>query len=122
MSNPIIDKSGNKFWRGNGKPHRLDGPAVEYANGTKVWYVDGKRHRLDGPAFEQRDGYKAWYVNGERHRLDGPATEWGDVDKDWCVNDEYLNGPLDLLEHGAKLEDIAEYLTPREIAKCRTQQ
>jgi len=25
------------------------------------------------------------------------------------------------LEHGAKLEDIAQYLTPREIAKCRIQ-
>ena len=122
MPNPQIDKDGNKFWYVNGKPHRIDGPAVENANGNKTWYIHGKLHRIDdGPAFEQRDGYKAWYVNGERHRLDGPAVEYANGDKDWWVNDVILDSPLDLLEHGARLEDIAEYLTPREIAKCRTQ-
>ena len=46
--------------------HRLDGPAVEYADGTKAWYVEGKLHRLDGPAIEYADGCKAWWVEGER--------------------------------------------------------
>jgi hypothetical protein len=45
--------------------HRLDGPAIEYADGSKEWRVDGKLHRLDGPAIEYTDGHKAWYVNGE---------------------------------------------------------
>jgi len=48
--------------------HRLDGPAIEYANGRKVWYVNGKLHRLNGPAVEGEDEGedvgKAWYVNG----------------------------------------------------------
>jgi len=65
-------------------------------------------------------GTKIWYVNGLYHRIDGPAVEYTNGDKEWYVNGEELHGPLDLLEHGAKLEDIAEYLTPREIAQCRT--
>jgi hypothetical protein len=45
--------------------HRLDGPAVEYADGGKSWWIDGQFHRLDGPAIEYADGYKAWYVHGK---------------------------------------------------------
>jgi len=33
--------------------------------GDKVWYLNGKRHREDGPAIEYADGYKAWYLNGK---------------------------------------------------------
>jgi len=71
--------------------HRLDGPAVEYANGSKAWYVDGVRHRLDGPAIEDTDGSKAWYVDGVRHRLDGPAVEYVDGYKEWHVDGELLS-------------------------------
>ena len=45
--------------------HRLDGPAIEYADEGKEWWVESKRHRLDGPAIEHADGYKAWYVEGK---------------------------------------------------------
>ena len=45
--------------------HRLDGPAMEWADGYKAWFVNGKRHRLDGPAIERSNGSKAWYKNGE---------------------------------------------------------
>ena len=96
MSNPIIDEDGNKFWYANGKLHRIGEPAVEYADGIKVWYVNGFRHRLDGPAVEYRSGHKEWWVN-----------------------DKYLSSPLGLLKHGANLEDIAEYFTPREIAQIK---
>jgi len=48
------------------KLHRLDGPAIEYADGSKSWYVDGKLHRLDGPAVERANAYKAWYVDGKK--------------------------------------------------------
>ena len=27
-------------WRQNGKYHRLDGPAIEWADGTKAWYIN----------------------------------------------------------------------------------
>jgi hypothetical protein len=61
--------------------HRLDGPAIEYANGSKAWYVDGQLHRLDGPAYESTNGYKAWYVDGKHlseeqfNALTAPAFE-----------------------------------------------
>ena len=121
MSNPEIDEDGTKQWYNDyDQLHRLDGPAVEYVNGEKYWFVNGLKHRLDGPAYEGSNGDKTWYVHGELHRLDGPAIEWIGDTKEWYINDKRLSSPLDLLEHGVKLEDIAEYLTPREIAKCKT--
>ena len=34
-----IDADGNKFWRNpEGKLHREDGPAIEWASGDKFWY------------------------------------------------------------------------------------
>ena len=75
----------------NGILHRLDGPAVEWANGDKSWWVDGKRHRLDGPAIERTDGSKEWWVDGKRHRLDGPAIERTDGSKEWWVDGNNLS-------------------------------
>ena len=57
---------GSKEWYVNGKLHREDGPAVEYANGTKEWCVNGRLHREDGPAVEWADGTKSWWINGKR--------------------------------------------------------
>lgn len=34
---------GGKYWYLNGKCHREDGPAVEFADGSKLWYLNGKR-------------------------------------------------------------------------------
>ena len=96
MINPVIDKDGNKRWYANGELHRLDGPAIEWSDGDKSWFFKDKLHRLDGPAVEYTNGYKSWVVDGRK-----------------------VSGPLDLLEYGAKLEDIAEYLTPREIAQIK---
>jgi hypothetical protein len=33
-----IDELGDKCWYLNGKRHREDGPAEEWADGTKCWY------------------------------------------------------------------------------------
>ena len=60
-----VDKFGNKCWFLNGKPHRVDGPAIEFYNGSKYWHLNGKLHREDGPAIERADGSKYWYVDGE---------------------------------------------------------
>ena len=79
--------NGTKRWYLNGKRHREDGPALEYADGTKFWYLNGKRHREDGPAVEYADGTKCWYLNDELHREDGPAEEWPNGYKFW-----YLDG------------------------------
>ena len=73
-----VDDYGNKYWRLNGKLHREDGPAIEYANGNKWWYLNGKYHREDGPAIEWADGDKEWWLNGEEvteEEVMNPAEE-----------------------------------------------
>ena len=77
---------GNKYWYQNGKRHRTDGPAIEDADGTKEWYINGVLHRTDGPAIEDPNGHKEWWVNGKRHRTDGPAIEWANGNKYWYIN------------------------------------
>ena len=59
-------------------------------NGTKVWWVDGKLHRTDGPAVEWADGSKVWHLNDKLHRTDGPATEYADGTKVWWVDGKCL--------------------------------
>jgi hypothetical protein len=62
-----IDDRGNKVWRNNkDQPHRIGGPAIEWADGGKSWWVNGIRHRIDGPAIEYYDGSEEWYVNGKK--------------------------------------------------------
>ena len=78
-------------WYQNGKRHRLDGPAVEYADGNKYWYQNDKYHRINGPAIEFADGTKFWYLNGDRHRVDGPAIEHADGEKFWYLNGKQLS-------------------------------
>ena len=60
-----VKADGTKKWYLNGKLHREDGPAVEYADGDKYWYFNGNPHREDGPAREFANGNKYWYINGE---------------------------------------------------------
>jgi hypothetical protein len=61
-----VFEGGTKQWCLNGKLHREDGPAVDYAGGDKSWYLNGERHREDGPAIEYDNGNKEWYLNGEQ--------------------------------------------------------
>ena len=73
-----------------GKLHREDGPAVEYADGDKIWYINDQLHREDGPAREYADGTKYWHLNGELHREDGPAVEYAIGYKAWYLNGKNL--------------------------------
>ncbi len=98
-------KTGDKFWFKNnrfsedpnkspsdwGELHRVNGPAVEWANGDKSWWLNDKRHRTDGPAVEGASGAKYWYLNGMSHRVDGPAVELANGDKLWYLNGKNLN-------------------------------
>ena len=45
--NEMTDAKGTKTWFLNGKRHRVDGPAIEWANGTKEWFLNGQLHRVD---------------------------------------------------------------------------
>ena len=61
-----VDGDGTIRWfNADNKYHRVDGPAIEYANGSKLWLLHGKRHRDNGPALELADGSKKWYLNGK---------------------------------------------------------
>ena len=99
-----IYPNGLKEWFLNGKHHRVDGPAIEYADGSKQWFLNGKRHRVDGPAYEDTDGEKAWYLNGEIHRVDGPAIEYADGSKAWYLNGKRhrVDGPAIEYADGSK--------------------
>ena len=83
-----IDNDGNIRYYLNDKYHRIDGPAIEWADGDKEWYINGQCHRIDGPAIEFANGDKYWYINGRRHRIDGPAIEYANGSKFWYINDE----------------------------------
>ena len=57
-------------------------PTVKvWANGDKSWYLNGKLHREDGPAIEYADGHKSWYLNDkevteeEHKRMTSPVVE-----------------------------------------------
>lgn len=43
-STPYILENGITEWYQNGELHRLDGPAIEYANGHKEWFIDGNQY------------------------------------------------------------------------------
>jgi len=85
-----IDSSKTKRWRNKrGKLHRVDGPAVEFANGDEEWYQNGLLHRLDGPAVTWSNGYKEWLFEGLLHREDGPAVTFLDGTKKWWLKNVY---------------------------------
>jgi len=85
-----VSDNGDKEWFLNGKLHREDGPACEWASGSKEWFLNGKAHREDGPACEYAYGTKYWFLNGKFHREDGPACEYANGDKLWYLNGKAL--------------------------------
>lgn len=91
-------------WRLNGKLHREDGPAIEYANGDRFWFQNGDLHREDGPAIEYAGGTRCWYQNGELHREDGPAVEYASGARRWYRNGllHRTDGPAVELENGVR--------------------
>ena len=72
----FVNRYGTKGWYLNDQLHRINGPAIEYANGDRVWYLNGKYHREDGPAVEHANGDRVWYLNVQLHRINGPAVEY----------------------------------------------
>jgi len=60
-----VTKERTQWFNEKGQRHRLDGPAIEWADGTKWWCQNGQLHRMDGPALEYANGDKWWYINGQ---------------------------------------------------------
>ncbi len=91
VNGPAVEwADGTKSWWLNGKRHRTDGPAIEWVDGDREWHLNGKLHRTDGPAVEYPNGHKLWYLNGKRHRTDGPAIIYANGDKGWYLNGKTL--------------------------------
>ena len=66
----------------------LSGYVTTDANGTVVYCNSkGEPHRLDGPAIIFADGEEHWYQNGLRHRVDGPAVVYPNSQKFWFIED-----------------------------------
>lgn len=85
-------KDGHRVWQNmQGQFHRIDGPAIEYADGSKAWLQHSKYHRVGGPAVEKTNGYQAWYWRGRCHRVDGPARTLPTGQKEWWINDKRLS-------------------------------
>jgi hypothetical protein len=87
VNGPAVEwADGGREWWVDNKRHRADGPAVEEEGGREWWWVDGKRHRDNAPAVELPDGGRAWWVEGYRHCLDGPAVEYTSGRREWWVD------------------------------------
>lgn len=63
----LVDEYGTKWWYLNGKYHRVNGPAIEWANGSTEWYFNDRRHRVNGPAIEYVNGDKYWYLYNKEY-------------------------------------------------------
>ena len=108
-----IDEDGTQRWYQNEQLHRLDGPAVIYANGSQFWCQwcqNGLLHRLDGPAVICATGAQRWYQNGLLHRLDGPAVIGADGTLYW-----FLEGVEVTQEQHTLRAQPAKELTVAEI-------
>ena len=86
LDGPAVEYAdGTREWHVEGPLHRLDGPAIEHPDGSRFWYINGNLHRLDGPAIERPDGSRSWYIHSDLHRLDGPAVEWANGTREWWL-------------------------------------
>jgi len=89
------DEYGNKYWtKKNGLLHRLDGPAIEWANGHKEWYKNGWIHRLGGPAVEHVDGRKEWWIRNKSYKTkESYFNSLPKKSKEKCLfSKDFLNG------------------------------
>ena len=65
---------GNEEWRTSNRTyHRLDGPAFISYDGSKQWIVEGKTHREDGPAVEWANGINTWWLHNIEYEN---STKW----------------------------------------------
>ena len=62
-----------------------------YSDITEWRNADGKLHRVDGPAVEWADGHTEYWINGVRHRKDGPAIEWPAGGKEYWIDGVQLS-------------------------------
>ena len=62
----------NNFHFSKTKEYKIIQNGIEYevknfSNGSKYWFYNDKCHRINGPAVEWANGYKAWYLDNIRY-------------------------------------------------------
>lgn len=93
-----IAVDGSKYWYNNGRPHRLDGPAVETADGRCEYFIHGfsfSKKEFDEIKVQNLTPNLVTTLNGKVylefrhpitslfHRENGPAIIWDDGKKEW---------------------------------------
>jgi hypothetical protein len=68
-----VSENGDKRWYLNGKFHREDGPAIEYADGTKYWFIN------DQPLTEAEFNTRTKSCNGKVVEIDGKKYKLQEV-------------------------------------------
>jgi hypothetical protein len=68
-----VGENGDKRWYLNGKFHREDGPAIEYADGTKYWFIN------DQPLTEAEFNTRTKSCNGKVVEIDGKKYKLQEV-------------------------------------------
>ena len=80
-----------------------------YSSNFHVTYYKNKQltihHRIDGPAIIYADGGSMWMANNKYHRLDGPAKTWANGDTDWYVDGVFI---MELDKHNKFLSMMGE--------------
>lgn len=72
-----FEEAGFVYWvktgEKNGKPHRVDGPALEYDSGYKAWYLDGQlvydRENDNTDKFDLPDAMKKSIIKHKLERM-----------------------------------------------------
>ena len=60
----FLSKLEVKQWFLGSRWHRVNGPAVLWADGHCEWYQNGLLHRSNGPAIVRVNGKLSWYWYG----------------------------------------------------------
>lgn len=97
-------RDGSRKWTDpEGRPHREEGPALEFPDGEKYWFRHGVAHREDGPAWEGPDG------TARKHSLRGVITRQEFVDGHGVHATHALDddGVLHVHEDGAWVMSVA---------------
>ena len=91
---------------------------------AEKWYKNGKYHREDGPAIEWADGSKEWWVNGELKKIVLEKYLGKKLPK--CIDgsdvlkDAYKNIPIDICDYCKKPKRATEICYVREQLMFRS--
>lgn len=90
-----------------GKLHRVDGPALEFADGRKEYYKHGALHCETGPAVITATGVQQYFKQGVLHRLNGPAVIYP-THEEWWVEGKKIEAPADSLNRKNHLPQMKQ--------------